>query len=502
MRGRLNRFFYNNFNRLKKLKELLTDTLVYGISSVLARFINYLLVPFYTDVFRPEQYGIVGLVYSGIMFLNVVFTFGMESAYLRYAKEREKARDVFKTLQLVLLAAGSLLALLLWLFAPAIMPLMSLEPATKDFYLLMIGILWFDTLSIVPFAELRLVRKSFLFAVIRTGNVLVNLALNFYLILSLGWGIEAVFVANLIASAATTLLLWGITAGMWRGSWSTPLFHKALAFGLPFIPAGLGYAINETLDRFLLNNYLSQDTITQLYGPDFSTESIVGIYNACYKLGVFMLLFVQMFRMAWQPFFLRHSDSEDAKELYRNVFRYFNIAAGVLFLSVALFVEQIVQVKVPLLDAYIIGQDYWMGLNIVPVLLGAYWFQGWYMNFSAGIFIREETRILPKITLIGAGVTVMANLILIPYFGMMGSAVATLLSYAVMALLLYRSSRSVYPVSYSMKRAFLTVGLAAALLLLRPYTASWLGSEWTAAFLLLFLGIAGISSIGFFNSDR
>lgn len=482
---------------MKKLKELLSDTLVYGISSVLARFINYLLVPFYTDVFKPAQYGIVGLVYAGITFLNVIFTFGMESAYLRYAKDREKAGDVFKTLQLGLLGFATLLALILWLFAPAVMPLMSLEPDTRNFYLLMIGILWFDTLSIVPFAELRLVRKSALFAVIRTGNVLLNIALNFYLILSLGWGIEAVFTANLIASGLTTLVLWMITAGMWGGSWSQPIFRKALAFGLPFIPAGLGYAINETLDRFLLNNYLSQDTITQIYGADFTTESIVGIYNACYKLGVFMLLFVQMFRMAWQPFFLRHAEDPEAKALYSDVFRYFNVIAGAVFLIVALFVEQIVQIRVPLIDAYLIGKDYWMGLHIVPVLLGAYWFQGWYMNFSAGIFIEEETRVLPKITLLGAGITVIANLILIPWLGMMGSAIATLISYASMALLLYQKSRTVYPVPYQMGRAILMVLIAAFALLLQPTFAGWTGSEWISGTLLLILGIGGIALIGF-----
>jgi len=481
---------------LKKLKELLSDTLVYGISSVLARFINYLLVPFYTDVFKPGQYGIVGLVYAGITFLNVIFTFGMESAYLRYAEDREKAKDVFKTLQLGLLGLGTVLALLLWLFAPAVMPLMSLEPQTKDFYLFMIGILWFDTLSIIPFAELRLVRRSMLFAVIRTGNVLINIALNFYLILSLGWGIEAVFVANLIASGVTTLVLWIITAGMWGGSWNRPILKKALLFGLPFVPAGLGYAINETLDRFLLNNYLSQDTITQLYGPDFSTESIVGIYNACYKLGVFMLLLVQMFRMAWQPFFLRHSDDPEAKSLFSDVFRYFNIAAGIVFLVIALFVEQIVQIKVPLLDAYLIGQDYWMGLHIVPVLLGAYWFQGWYMNFSAGIFIEEETSVLPKITLIGAGITVIFNLILIPFLGMMGSALATLISYACMALLLYRKSRAVYPVPYQMGRAYLMILIAAALVLLQPTFTSWFGSEWISGFILLLIGVGSIAPLG------
>lgn len=481
---------------MKKLKELLSDTLVYGISTVLARFINYLLVPFYTDVFKPGQYGIVGLVYAGITFLNVIFTFGMESAYLRYAEERDKAKDVFKTLQLGLLASASLLAFLLWLFAPAIMPLMSLEPETKDFYLFMIGILWFDTLSIIPFAELRLVRKSYLFAVIKTGNVLINIALNFYLILSLNWGIEAVFLANLIASGITTLVLWIITARMWDGNWNRPILRKALKFGLPFVPAGLGYAINESLDRFLLNNYLSQETITGLYGAEFDTESIVGIYNACYKLGVFMLLLVQMFRMAWQPFFLRHAKDPEAKTLFSDVFRYYNMAAGIVFLVIALFIEQIVQIRVPLLDAYLIGRDYWMGLSIVPALLAAYWFQGWYMNFSAGIFIEEETSVLPKITLIGAAVTVVANLIMIPFLGMMGSALATLISYACMAFLLFRRSRAVYPVPYQMGRAFLMILIAVALVLLQPSFTVWTGSEWISSFILLLIGVGSIAPLG------
>jgi len=486
---------------LKKLKELLSDTLVYGISSVLARFINYLLVPFHTDVFRPAQYGIIGLVYAGITFLNVVFTFGMESAYLRYAKDREQARDVFKTIQLGLLAASSALALLLWALSPFVMPLMSLEPGTESLYLLMIGILWFDTLSIVPFAELRLVRRSMLFAAIRTGNVLINLGLNFYLILGLGWGIEAVFTANIVASGATTVLLWVLTARMMGGSWSRQVFDKALRFGLPFIPAGIGYAINEMLDRFFLNNYISRQTVESIYGAGYTPEAIVGVYNACYKLAVFMLLFIQMFRMAWQPFFMRHSDDPEAKRLFRDVFRYFNVAAGVLFLAVALFVEEIVQIRIPVLDAYIIGKEYWMGLNIVPILLGAYWFHGWYMNFSAGIFIEEKTRILPQITLAGAAVTLVANLVMIPLYGMTGSALATLLSYASMALLLYYQSRQVYRVPYQMIRALLMLATAALCLLGRNYVAEWFASEWTANLLLLLFGALVLGGLGFGKTD-
>lgn len=478
---------------MKKLSELFSDTLVYGVSSVLARFIGYLLVPLHTDVFLTSEYGIVSLVYAGLAFLNVIFSFGMESAYLRYAKNRDEAPNVFKTIQLGLGGFSTFLVILLVFLSPVLMPTMNLEATGhQNMYWMMLGILWFDAMALVPFAELRLVRRQWLFAAFKTGNILVNVGLQFYLILGLGWGIEAVFFASYVASALTALLLWGVTATMLSGSWDTSLLKKVLRFGLPFIPAGLGFVINEMLDRFFLGNYMSQATVARLYGPDLTPDDAVGIYSACYKLSVFMLLLVQMFRMAWQPFFLRHADDSEAPKLYRDVFLYFNGVAGLCFLVVALFAEQIVQIKVPILGAYLVGQEYWMGLNIVPILLGAYWFHGWYMNFSAGIFIEEETKVLPVITLIGAGVTVIANLLLIPHFGMMGSATATLISYGLMAMLLYYKSVQVYSVDYQLFRTFLMMVIAAACLYLVPYATEWLDSEWTGRFLMLSLGSAGI----------
>lgn len=477
---------------LKKLKELLSDTLVYGISNVLARFINYLLVPLHTYVFTTAEYGIVNLVFASIGFLWVIFTFGMESAYLRYANKRDDAKDVYKTIQLGLGLLASLLVVLLIVMAPLLMPLMSLvETGSQNLYWMMLGILWFDTMAIVPFAELRLARRSWLFAALKIVNVLVLLSLNYYLILVQGWGIEAIFFANVIASGIIALLCWVYTSDLFAGTWKISILRKALTFGLPFIPAGIGHVINEMLDRFFLGNYLSQSTISELYGGDLIPEDIVGIYSACYKLAVFMLLLVQMFRMAWQPFFLRHADDPEAPKLYSEVFRYFNLVAGVVFLGVALFADQIVRIQIPFTDAYLIGEDFWMGLNIVPVLLGAYWFQGWYQNFAAGIFIKEQTRILPKITLIGAAITIVANLILIPIYGMMGSAWATLISYGCMAFLLYKYSRSVYPVPYGMVRAVATLALGASFVLVQPSVAEWMSSEWISSLLLLVTGTIG-----------
>jgi len=444
---------------LKKLTELLSDTLVYGISSVAARFVTYLLVPFYTDVFLPEEYGIIGLIYSAIAVLNVLFTFGMESAYLRYAADRSRAKTVFTTIQLTLLGVATLLGILLWQSSPLLMPYMGIGPETADLYYYMLGILWFDTMAIVPFAELRLVRKSYLFAGVRLSNVLINLALNFYLILGLNFGLEAVMISQFAASASTAIFLWLYLPNMLRGSFNRKLLQKILYFGLPFIPAGIGYTINEFIDRFFLNA-MNPDRVEAIYGAGMSPEAVTGIYNACYKLAVFMLLIVQMFRMAWQPFFMRHADSDEAPDLFRQVFRVFNLVAALAYLTVALFAREIAAIPIPVLNATVIDQAYWQGLQIVPVILLAYWFQGWYVNFTAGVFIEEETGYLPKVTLMGAGITLIANVLLVSRYGMMGSAYATLMSYSAMAVTLFFISTRVFPVAYEMYRAVATVGLA------------------------------------------
>ncbi|MBD3617294.1 MAG: oligosaccharide flippase family protein [Gracilimonas sp.] len=478
---------------MTKLKELFSDTLVYGISSVLARFIGYLLVPLHTGVFDQDQYGVISLIFAAIALFNVLFTMGMESAYIRYGKDRDEAKSIFKTLQLFLLGTSGIFVLVIWMAQPLISPMIGLEPGDPILWM-MLGILFFDTIAVVPFAELRLVRKSLSFAIIKTGNVLVNIGLNFYLILGLNYGIEAVFISNLAASLLTALATWLITLPMFAGTWNKELLKKTLFFGLPFVPAGFGHVINELMDRFFLKS-MDPETVEVLYGPDYSPDDIVGIYSACYKLAVFMLLLVQMFRMAWQPFFMRQSEEESAPRTFSQTFSLFNFAAAVIFLSVALFAEQIVSIKVPFLDFYLVDEKFWGGLVIVPVLLLAYWFQGWYINFSAGIFISETTKRLPQITLIGAGITIIANLIMIPFFGMMGSALATLMSYSVMALLIYYYSTTAFSVPYKLVSGFGVMLLAAGFYYLKPTVINFGLSDLAASVLLLIAGLLSISLI-------
>ena len=478
---------------MQKLKELFSDTLIYGISSVLARFINYLLVPLHTGVFNTAQYGVIGLVYAAIAFLNVVFTFGMESAYLRYAENRKEAPSVFKTLQTGLLIFASLLCLILYLTMPALLPLLNLGEETSVIFVMMIGILWFDTLSIVPMAELRLTRRAYLFAVLKTLNVLVNLGLNFYLILSLGWGIEAVFFANLAGSFLMTVLVWIATADLLKGSFSRQWMRTAFEFGWPFVPSGIGFVVNEMLDRFLLNG-MDPANAERLYGVGTTPEDIVGIYNACYKLAVFMLLLVQMYRMAWQPFFMRHAKDGESHELFGQAFIWYNAFSALLFLGVALLKEQIVAIPIPGTDATLIDSAYWGGLEIVPFLLLAYWFHGWYINFSSGVFIKEKTRIFYKITLMGAAITIVANLILIPYYGMTGSAVATLLSYGAMATTLGIYSKKVMEVPYRLPESFGLMAVMAALVFAEPMVMDLINNGWMLSKILItFIGLIAIT---------
>jgi O-antigen/teichoic acid export membrane protein len=458
---------------VSRLRELLSDSLVYGLSSVVARFLNYLLVPLYTGVFSPAEYGVVGLIYGSIVFLNVIFTMGLESAYIRYAADRDRAKDVFKTLQMILLGASAVFIAVMWLAAPLAYEVMGIEGAQADrIYMYLFAILFWDAVCVVPFAELRLSNRPWMFAGLKTLNVALTIGMNLALILGLGMGIEAVLLSNAFASGITGVMVWVVTWPMLTGAWSAGIAKEALWFGLPYVPNGIGFAINEVLDRFWLSRMDPAD-ILRLYGEGVTATDITGYYNAVYKLGVFMLLLVQMFRMAWQPFFMKHAASADAPDLFGRVFRAFNIGAGIVFLGVALFAPDIAAIRIPFTSATLIDARYWAALPIVPWILAAYWLQGWFVIFSVGVFLKDRTKRLPVITWAGAMVTIGANLILVPMFGMTGAAMATTASYAVMSLYLLNDTKKAYPVAYALKPALMQVAVLAMLVWLGD-GAGWL----------------------------
>lgn len=444
-----------------RIRELFSEAIVYGISTVVARFLNYLLVPFYTAIFSQSEYGVVSILYSSMMFFNIVLTFGMESSYLRYAKESKK--EVFGVVMLMILGVSLSLGALVWLSAPLFSSWFTADYAGSGyFWQLLVAIIVLDAITAVPFVELRVEQRAYMFSALKILGVIINLGLNLYLILVLGMGIEAILYSNIVASLATLIGIVWATRTKWRLTWDGQIARTALTFGLPFIPAGLGYVVNESLDRFFLGG-MSPAVVESLYGAGVTALDVTGVYAACYKIAMFMTLGTQMFRMAFQPFFMRNYKDKDSPAVYRKVFVYFSYAAATAFLSIALFREEIVAIPIPFTSATLIDSRYWWGLDIVPWILLANWFSGWYYNFTAGVFITEKTKTLPLITLTGASITVVGLSFLVPVLGMMGAAITTLFSYATMAIFLWIMSERLMPVGYPVLRLIMGMSILVVL---------------------------------------
>jgi O-antigen/teichoic acid export membrane protein len=317
-------------------------------------------------------------------------------------------------------------------------------------------------------AELRLSNRVWSFSLIKLGNVAVNVALNFYLILGLGWGIEAILIANVIASGITLAAGYAFNWSQWSWSFSKESLQTALMFGLPYVPAGIGYLVNETIDRFFLTT-MSAETVAFLYGEGISALEVTGVYSACYKLSIFMTMIVQMFNMTWQPFYVKNFKNEGYKAMSIRIFEYMNVAGMLIFLGVGLFAQEIVSIQIPGTRFYLIDDAYWWGLSIVPILLVANWFKLWYYIFISGLVIKEKTSKIPLVTALGAATTLILLILLIPRFGMMGAAYTTLVSFFMMAGFMYVFSQKEFRVDYPVFSSLFII-----LLVSTPVALGWL----------------------------
>ena len=419
---------------LEKIKELSKDTAIYGISTMVGRFLNFLLVPFYTHVFSSGDYGIISNIYATIGILNILYLYGMDASYLRYAAKIEigNEKDNFSTPFLLVFFTSILFSLIILLLRFPILNVLEIPHEYVYLIFLTAPILLIDSLNAIPFIKLRIERKAKKFAAFKIINILVNVFLNLFLILKLKWGIEAVLVSNVAASLTSFVLLVPTVSEKLKFKLNSDLIKRLLKFGLPYFPAGLAAMLVQGIDRPILSHL-----------TDLST---VGIYNACYKLGIFMMLFVNMFQFAWQPFFLQNADEKDAKELFSKVLTYFTIAGSVVLVFLSLFIDNIVTFKI--FGRSLIAPSYWTGLSIVPVILFGYLFNGIYVVFTAGIYIKEKSIYVPFITGLGALVNIVINFTLIPSMGMMGAAFATLASYVVIAAGFFIITQKFYKINY------------------------------------------------------
>lgn len=462
---------------LKKLIELSKDTAVYGVSTIIGRFLAFLLFPIYTNVFNPSEFGIYTLVYAYLAFLNVVYIYGMDAAFMKYTSlaEGEGKKNTFSTPFLFVSSTSILLSLLFYFLLDPVSTAMNIPSDFSYLLIYVIFILFFDTLSLIPFNSLRLERKTVKFATIKIINIAINLGLNLVLILVYDYGIEAIFISNLVSSVFSFIALLPEIIKRLNLKIDPVVLKKMLKFGLPYLPAAFASIIVQIIDVPIVERLT--DTAT------------LGLYRANYKLGIFMMLFVQMFAFAWQPFFLENAKTVNAKEIFAKVFTIFLVVVSSIWIILSLFIEDIVTIKI--MGRTILGAEYLSGLSIVPIILLGYLFNGLYMNFIAGIYIEEKTKYFPLITGLGAAVNVIVNISLIPSMGIMGAALATLASYVVMAVSLFIVAQKFYKIDYE----YIKILKVFALMLVNGVIYYYLSSE-----ALLNLGVKLLIALGFISS--
>ena len=425
----------------KDIKRLGKETLVYGTSTVLARLLNFCLVPFYTYYLVPGQYGIIATLFAVIALLNVIFLFGLDQSYLRFASEQKDKHKVFLHCFYGVAVNGLFLAALMWLFAQPLARLIGIGEEYAHLVRLCVWVLYLDVLNMIPFTKLRLERRAWYFAGVRTASIVVNVLGNVVFIAVLQKGIASILWANIFGSLASLILLAPVVySELKQGPFLTvdkPLRAQLVRFAWPFVPAGLASILVSVIDKPILIHLVG-------------TEQ-VGIYQANFKIGVFMMLLVSMFDQAWRPFFLAHAKDEDAKDIFSRVLSYFCALGTWFWLGLSLLMPEII--KSNLFGSFhLISPAYWDGLNIIPLVLTGYFFYGMYINFMVGPVITKRTRVLMWITLLGAAVSITTNLTLVPHIGITGAGWAVALSYAAMAAALFTFTQKVYPIRYEYKK--------------------------------------------------
>jgi len=426
----------------------------YGLSSIAARFINYLLTPYLTksSVINVSDYGNMGLIYSALPILNVLFLYGFETAYFRFSSREEYKKSIYNTASISLFVTTILLTTFLWFNQTVFASIVGLSDV-KEIVQISIFIIAFDALSAIPFAKLRQENRPRLFAFIKIGGILVNIFFTWFFIsycpnqlianpnswvtsfysLSIN-PIIYVVLANLIQAVFTLVFLTKQILEI-RFKFDVKLWKEMMIYSLPLIIVGMGGMVNETFDRLMIKWWYPADLIT--------TKSEVGIYNACYKLSLLITLFIQAFRMGAEPFFFKQAEEGNPQKTYAKVMKYFVITICIMFLAVSL--------EMPIWKNFI-GARYWAGLKVVPVLLLANMFLGIYYNLSVWYKLANKTIAGAWITVIGAGVTLLINFIFIPHFSYMACAWATFFCYGSMMVISFLWGQKKYPIPYAWKK--------------------------------------------------
>lgn len=425
----------------------------YGLSSIAARFINYLLTPLLTyNLAEKSDYGKIGLIYSAIPILNIIFTYGFETAYFRFAAKDENKKDIYSTAALSLFFSTIFFTAILWINQQAYGNIVGLSDFPSIIQI-SIFIIAFDALSIIPFARLRQEGRPRKFAFIKIAGIFINIFFTWFFIVYCPQHVTPksnsifllvynkntnpvvyVMLANLL-QAVFTLVLLGSEIKAIRFNFNTRLWKQMMLYSMPLIIAGMGGMINETFDRLMLRWWLP--------GNVQYREEQIGIYNACYKLSILISLFIQAFRLGAEPFFFKQAQEGNAPKTYARVMKFFVITVCCVFLLITLFIP---------VWRWFIKDVYWDGLAIVPVLVLANMCLGVYYNLSIWYKVTNNTMAGATITIIGAAITCVINYFFIPRYSFVASAWATFACYASMMLISYLWGQKKYYVPYAWKK--------------------------------------------------
>lgn len=437
------------------IKKLAGQTAIYGLPTILGRLLNYLLVPLQTYIFVTSQYGIVAELYAWTSIIFVFLTFGMETTFFRFSQDPEQREDTFSNVSIFLLCTSLLFVVATSLSSSSIASFLKF-PEHPEYIVYMALIVGIDSFTSVHFARFRLLERPVKFAFLKSVNIFTNILLNLFFLLlcpylvKIGFapslmnviynpevGIGYIFIANLAASLLTLILLLpDIFQVTWKFDWK--LFKKMIRYAYPLVIFGLATIINDTMNRIFIKNF----------GPEETAQSMVGIFNACAKISIFMTIFIQAFKYAAEPFFFSKAEDLDAKHAYIEIMNAIVIACCFIYLGLLLYIDLI---------QYFIGPAYRVGLPIVPILLMANLFSAILYNLSIWYKLSDKTIYGAGVAIFGSVITIVLNIVLIPRFGDMGAAYASFACYFSMMILSYFLGQKYYRVDYDVKRIILYI---------------------------------------------
>ncbi|WP_106567132.1 lipopolysaccharide biosynthesis protein [Cecembia rubra] len=457
---------------MSQLKRLAGQTAVYGISSILGKTINFLLLPIYTAYLDKEALGSFTAIYAFIAFLNIVFTYGMETTYFRYATGKGlDPQKVFAQIQSLLITSSISLGAIIYLSADPIAFWLGYE-GEAHLFRWVAWILAIDAVMAIPYAKLRKENKALTFAVTKLGNILLNVIFNvFFIVLCFhvwkgdifsslqpivksfyrsDWGVDYILLSNLLANALMLPLLFKLAGKFSFGidkNFIQPMWHYAI----PLLFMGLAGVTNEVFSRGLFEYLLPEN-----FYEGLTSRQAGGVFGANFKLAIFMNLVIQAFKYAAEPFFFNQSTDKNSPELFARVMHAFVIFCSILMVMIS--------VNLDILGAlFLRGEGYDSGLFIVPVLLFGYLFLGIYFNLSIWFKLTDQTKFSFYITLAGAAITILVIFLLVPVWGYMGAALSTLACYLSMSVICYTYGQRFFPIPYQTGKAVFYLFLAFAL---------------------------------------